>query len=404
MKTVFPTAVITQITKSIKNDYKLTHLDNKDFDKIFNKCINLYYYIYMKNMDLKETNYFVDITSATFHKLSPAFRIKGKRYNYRPMLNILNRAGVIIINDSYSSGKYIKSKYSKSYRINKKVIKNSELSEVEIDTKRIFSDYRDIDFWLNKYKEHNIIIKKAYQIEVNLDKAISFMNLNKGMELKPKSIKKKITTKEGKSFTKTVLDTRFLTNERILKYTNTLLKFYFKNLWFKVSDEGRLYYSLTALPSILRDFIEGCDEVDVVASQPSILATLVDCEAYRYDIENGDVYDKIGEGDRSKGKHIMFSKILFSNKQLKSGEYHDRIELLYPGLMNQINIIKENNSLWELLQSLEASIFVDILSKMDIVEYIVHDSVGVNNKNKQMVNSIIKEIYNDKFNLNIQLN
>jgi hypothetical protein len=224
--------------------------------------------------------------------------------------------------------------------------------------------------------------------------------------LKPKSIKKEFTTKTGKKFKKSAIDYRELDNVRILEYTNRLLKFLFKNLWFKESSEGRLYTSLTSLPSILRQFItsvKDIEEIDVNASQATVLANMVSCPEFKFDIENGDIYTKIGKGNRNIGKHIMIAKVMFSNRQIKSGKYYDVIEELYPGLMSQINNIKKDNKLWSILQTMESDVFIKILSKMDIIQYTVHDSVGVYKDDMVKVSNIIKQIYWEKYNIKVQL-
>lgn len=367
MKIKLPTALIQCIDNNIQEEKTFFKINEKQRQLLNHKLINLWYIIYSSQIDdnHKTLKYYTNIHRDNFRPFK--FKFKSKTYQYNQLLYYLNNWGLIDINHIYCSKKGCNS-FSKSYRIKTEFLCETEMSEVEIDFCKIFKNTRNMEYWLNKYPEYSNLITDCYNTTIKLDKFINWLYRKKGKKLKSKLI-------NG------VFVKRHLTPERILMYINKTLKLHFKNLWFKVSDEGRFYSSITNLPSVCIKYLELYEkkvfELDVTNCQPLLLAYLLKNSKYQKDVENGVFYermaDKIG-WDRDKFKVLSYKYLFFSNDTLKTGLIYDAINTCYPFLINQIKNLKKENKLAILLQKLESSIFIEKIGKLPHPKITIHDS------------------------------
>lgn len=381
-----PTALIQHIDNQIKKEMCFFQINEKQRQLLNYKFINLWYLIYSYQIEdnHKSLKLYTNIPRENFRTFK--FKFKTKIYQYNELLNFLNNWNLIKINHKYCSKKQNNGigSFSKSYCIKTEFLTDSEMTEVEIDFSKIFKNTRNMDYWLKKYPEYSNLIEDCYNTTIKLDEFINWLNCNNGKELKVKLI-------DGR------LLTTYLTAEKTILYINKVLKLHFKNLWFKVSGEGRFYSSITNLPSVSIEFLQLYNkdvfELDVANCQPLLLASLVKNSEYQKDVENGVFYirmaEKIGCSDK-KFKLLSYRYIFFSNKPLKKGKIHDALNSCYPELMEQIkNIIRDKN-LALVLQKMESSIFIDGIGKLAKSKITRHDSVLVTKEDYRLFKRLIE--------------
>lgn len=396
MKIKLPTALIQCIDKHISEEKDFFQIKEKQKQLLNQKLINLWYIIYSKQVDdnYKTLKFYTNIRSDDFRSFK--FKFKSKTYQYNQLLYYLNNWGLIDINHIYCSKKGCNS-FSKSYRIKTEFLCETEMSEVEINFCKIFENTRNMDYWLKKYPEYSNLITDCYNTTIKLDEFIYRLYKKKGMKLKSKMI-------DG------IFTERYLTSERIILYINKALKLHFKNLWFKVSDEGRFYSSVTNLPSVCIDFLElYCKEIielDVANCQPLLLASLIKNSDYQKDVENGVFYDKMAAKigcKRPKFKNYSYKYLFFSNRILKSGLIYKAINECYPLLIEQINELKKQCKLSLVLQKLESSILIENIGKLPYYKITRHDSVLVMKEDCELFEKLIKDEF-QKIRLKVSIN
>lgn len=386
MKIKLHTALLECIDNNIKEEKAFSQIKEKQRQLLNKKLINLWYLIYSSQLDdnNKTLKYFVNIHRDDFRPFK--FNTKTKVFQYNELLNFLNNWGLIEINPKYCSKNQNNGggSFSKSFRIKTDFLSGTQMSDVEIDFSKIFKNTRNMEYWLKKYPEYSNLITDCYHTTIRLDEFINWLYCNEGMELKSKLI-------DGK-FVK-----RYLTSERILMNINKALKLHFKNLWFKVSDEGRFYSSLTNLSSLSINFLKLYNkdvfEADVSNCQPLLLASLLENPEYQKDVENGVFYkkmaDKIEGWSKDQFKAYSFKYLFFSNDLLKTGKIYNALNEYYPSLIDQINELKKNKKLASLLQKLESSIFIEQIGKLPYCKITRHDSVLVTMENYRLFQKLI---------------
>jgi hypothetical protein len=316
-------------------------------------------------------------------------QLNGNRYKYKSLLNILKFIGLISINEKYSTGSF-----SMGYRIETEYIKTTNLTEVYIDVDKVFHNTYNKCYWLEKYPNQSNLIEDAYNSSIDLDAYIHWLNNNINTNLKP-------VINNG-----FIVD-RILTEERAYHHLFLALKVNMKNIWFKLSDEGRFYSSISNLPSGAIPFVKlyGCDTIslDVRNCQPLLLSILLNNEQYSNDTQNGLFYKNIA-GDLGKGENefkvLSFQYIFFNPKQLKSGQIYNAMENRYKDIMSEINNIKEEGCLAKTLQRLESDIFVKGLGPLSMFKLLRHDEVIVMLNDKENISRYLRKEFN-KFNINI---
>lgn len=361
---LIPTNLISVINNYVSSDYNLVNLPETKKQLFVKKLIELWYFIYNRQIsviDFVNLKFFVDIREKELEKFN--IQIQGKRLVSQDLISILKDCNLIDINNSYKIGFF-----PISYRIKTEFI-GSDYSEIDIDFDKIFSNTKTKKYWISKLPEYKSLIENCYKARIDLGKYFEFLQSNIGMELKP-------------VFYNGHLKNRTLTEERILHYITLSLKVNLGNLWFKLSDEGRFYSSISNLPYTSVPFIklrnQKTVEIDMKNSQPLLLSVLVDNDDYKKDVIDGVFYDKMAVDlnmTRNQFKIYSYKYIFFSSKELKSGKIYDAIENRYKGLIHQINNIKKSESLSRKLQTMESDIFVNKIRHLDIPVLIRHDQI-----------------------------
>lgn len=389
MKYTIPVKIFDIISKYVDENYKF---NDKQRFKLIKKLISLWIYIYnyQQNDCLTDS---LNKYSNIHHDKLKIFRLKINNidFNYSRLINILVDIKLIDINEIYS-----KANFSKSYRILTDFI-TFEYIEVEVDIDLIFNDFRDKKYWIVEYPEYKKIINDAYNTKIDLIKYIDWINNN---------INKKLDPKLNKGF----LVDRYLTKDRAFKYINEVIKINMKNLWFKVSDEGRFYSSLTnlnktALP-FLKFYKRNIVEIDAKNCQPLLLSSLIEHDEYKKDVEAGIFYDKCAKKmnkSRNDFKNLSYKYIFFSNSILCSGKIFNTLNELYPGLIEQINKLRlKYKNLARELQRLESEIFVNNISKAYFKMILRHDAVLIFEEDYEIIGRKIIEEFK-KLKLDVKL-
>lgn len=390
-KVLIPTKLVDEIDNYIMIETDLSNITNKQKINLTKQLISLWYFIYNEQIDSnKET---LDLYTNIERKKLDCFYIKlnNKKIGYRLLLEMLEKTSLIDINNKYKPGEF-----SKGYRIKTDFLSDTHYTEVEIDFDKIFYKVHSKQYWLSKYPQFTKHIEDAYETKIDLDEYIHWMNNNIGIEIKPIIV-------NG------VIKKRFLTPERIYLHTNLALKLNFENIWFKLSNEGRLYSTVTNLPFTSLPFFKmyrrELKDIDIKNSQPLLMSLLVNDNKYKKDVEAGIFYDKVAKQlgiDRNDFKVLSYRYIFFGKKPINSGKVYDAMEIVYPALMSQINKLKENISLAHKLQEMEADIFVNKLGKLPIKMLLRHDQVMVHNEDIALVKKFLLNEYK-KLGLNINL-
>lgn len=387
MKIQLPTALVQCIDNNIKEEKTFSQIKEKQRQQLNKKLINLWYVIYSYQIDdnHKSLKYFTNIHRDNFRPFK--FKFESKIFQYNELLNFLNNWGLIEINHKYCYKNQNNdcSSFTKSFRIKTEFLSESQMSEVEIDFPKIFKNTKNKEYWLKKYPDYSNLIEDSYNTTIKLDEFINWLYCSKGIELKSKMV-------NG------VLTERSLTSDRIIMYINKVLKLHFKNLWFKISNEGRFYSSITNLPSVCINFLKLYNkevvELDVANCQPLLLASLVENSEYKKDVENGVFYQRIAKKigwPKDKFKILSYKYLFFSNDTLKTGEIYNALNECYPSLINQVNNLKKDNKLALLLQKLESSIFIEKIGKLSYNKITRHDSVLVIKKDYELFKKLIED-------------
>jgi hypothetical protein len=391
LKIPLPPKFLDIIYEKIDTNLELVSITNNQRNKVQKVLIELYIYILNKENSDKELNYhinqFVDIHHNELYKFRT--QINGKRYKSSFFTSILESsypAKLIDINHKYSN--YVDKKFTKSYRVNTSYLGFDDieyLDEVEVELDRICDNYRDEKFWVKKYPNYKKLIKSSFKTRVNLHDFWIFMMKNQGMRLRPK-LKNNVIVNTHLNYKKTLFN-----YIKALEINN-------KKLWFKVSDEGRLYSSLTNLSHLATDYLtidnRKLFELDVSNCQPLLLNTIVEHKQFKKDTEANLFYKKMGEElkeNKETTKILLYRWIFFNLKPVNSGNVYNAFNTLYPGLIEQINELKKEMNLACALQGIESKIFINnIAISMDDV-LTKHDAILCPNEKIELVKYKIKE-------------
>lgn len=393
MKIKIPTGLIERISNSIELDYRFNDLKEKQIQKLTKRLIELWYFIYNKqvsNPEIENLKFYVDIHNEDFRSFD--IMIGSIRLRYKDLIGILNP--LVKCNETY-----LKGKYSYGYRINTEFLQFTKLTEFEVDFDKIFLNTKNKEYWLGKYPKLGNLIEDCYNATIDLDEYLNWMLNNLGMKLNPVYDKKTHMLKD-----------RYLNEETIYLHFNLALKVNLKNIWFKLSEEGRFYSSISNLPKGSIQFLKlyGCKtiSIDIANCQPLLLSTMVNNTSYKEDCMSGLFYDNMVKelwGNlslRNRFKTLAYKLIFFGSKPLKSGKVYDCMVKLYGDLITQINTIKEDKCLAKTLQELESNIFVKGIGKLKMFKLLRHDEVIVLEGNEEK----IKEYLSKEFSkLNIDL-
>lgn len=396
MKYYIPTKVIQQINLTIEKEYNFINIKEKQRVRLSNTLIKLWFYIYkiqQEDKNLVNLKGYVNINSKNLKSLFK-IEIEKKRYRYYDLVNLLKDVGLISVNDLFSPDNF-----SKSYRVETDFINNS-YEEVDLDFDIITEGQKNKEYWIDKYPSHKKQIEDLYKIEIDISSYVEYLRSNIGVKITSRFKNTKYTDKNGNKITFSGISERTLTNERVYRYINDALKIFYKNIWVKVSDEGRFYNSITNLSSTATPFLKinrrNIFEIDIANCQPLILSKLINNKQYTKDCENGVFYDvlayKMNE-DRSVVKLLTYKYLFFNNGKLNSGKLYDAMKSLYgQQVIDRINELKETMEIAKEMQKIESSIFVDHIGKLGINMMIRHDAIYVTREDYDMAKlAVIKE-------------
>ena len=386
MKTMLiPTSVITTLTDYLKIEY--FYLNEKQQQKLIKQLVNLWLFVYNTQQEDTKCESLSYYTNILYQDLEPfKLIINGTKFYYSDLIQILELTNLLNKNNIFTIGEY-----SKSYRINVNIILNSKnYTEFQIDFSKIYKNTKNKQYWLDIYPQFENLINDIYNTTINLDEYMYYLVNNKGLELKSK-------LKNGK------LKRRYIDNEYIYHCYNAALKLNLKNIWVKLSDQGRLYSTIASLPTTSVPYIllynEKTAEIDISNSQPLLLTHLLDNskhKQYKQDVENGIFYDKMANImgiSRGEFKVLSYKHIFFSKKQLTTGIFYNKMNEIYPNLVDDINIIKNDVILAHKLQELESNIFVKKIGSIQIHKLLRHDSVIVTTNNTNLIEKYIEIEY-----------
>ena len=215
-----------------------------------------------------------------------------------------------------------------------------------------------------KYKEDRILYRKTYNRMITYYKR-RWDDLNAEEKyqaeiisnLKFKCPKKVFISKMREHYNNKMK--RKIEWEDYLYYLENLYSFY--SQWHKLEKWDKLVYTkndtfgrrtyhlLTNCPEPIRWYwtLNGqypTKEIDVVNAQPLFLAMILkgiereDLD-FKHDVENGIIYEKIGKGERNKGKGIMIKGLFAKPFQ----EEHKIISSVYTKLGKELNMLKRVN-------------------------------------------------------------
>ena len=382
----------TNVLNRIIENTRLKLLDEKSQSKLIKKIIELWMFIYNKQIGDESTislKGYTNIDKSELDKFN--IQIDNKRIRYRELLDMLY--GLVETNDKYKKGSF-----TKGYRIITDNF-NGNTTEVEIDINKIFHNIKSKEYWITKYPEHQHLIEWTYKSSIDLDEYLKWMLNNEGMKLKP-------ITNKG------ILMDRFLNRERIWHHFFLSLKINIGDLWFKVSDEGRLYSSISNLPYTSVPYIklymnDTCD-IDIKNCQPLLLSKLLNnckgAKEYKRDVENGIFYDRVAHDmgiERLKFKALSYKLIFFNDKPLLGGKVYESMIKLYGDVIYKINELKKDGKLSLTLQKMESEIIVDGIGKLNIPKLLRHDQVICLKDNKKTIEQeLIKQFNNINLNVN----
>ena len=187
--------------------------------------------------------------------------------------------------------------------------------------------------------------------------------------------------------------------------------------YFYVAKSGRLYTSITNMPSVFRQFLsfgngEKLVETDVSNCQPLILNHISSNTDDRYKelCERGEFYSYlenemkeagISIPDKGSFKVDVFTKVYF-DKGKRNNKYKDAFEKSFPKTYDVIKDIKKDNhkELSNQLQTKESELIMrvcSILRNEHGIEGIltIHDSIMV----EERFQAIVEQVMNDVFSL-----
>jgi len=362
---LIPATLVDLISNSITTNANFHGITDVSKSKLLTNCIELWLFILDKQ---EQYNYFVSIHSDDLIKFN--IKIKNKKWTYKYILEILSNANLIEANEKYSAGSF-----PKSYRVLYNFTDDNSTIEIEINLSKVFSKIKDKQYWLERYTDYAHLIEDCYRTTIDINNWAKYLYANEGMVLKPRM-------KDG------VLVQRILDKQRIVNYILRAVKVNINNLWFGVSPQGRFYSSITSLPSIITPFIRLSGKevvsIDISNFHPLIISSFIKSKEFRNDVENGVFYKKLGmimfgentEAAIQKAKLEVMLRF-FSLHQLKSGNFVDAMNFLYPNFIAQLNAIKATDKVAHITHTIESEIMVRGVGSLNINKLLKHDEVMV---------------------------
>lgn len=379
-----PTSILEIIIKEVKLSF--SYLTEKQSNNLIKKLVELWFFIYNRQILDESTINLKGFVNIHSNELLNFYIKIGKKINYKELLSILINCDLVEVNNKFSI-----SRFSKGYRIITNILQN-KLSEIEIDPTLIFKSEKTKIYWKRKYNKHKHLIDDIYKCSIDLEGYLNWLNDNIGKDLKP-------ILNDGKVYK------RILNSDRIYHYFILALKINLGINWVKVSDEGRLYSSISNLSYTAIPFIKigwaSTVEIDIKNCQPLLLSCLLDKSddslKYKSDVESGQFYDKMSTRlgiTRDKFKLLSYRYIFFGKNKLQNGKIFEAFKLEYGLVIDQINELKNFECLACRLQQLESNIIVNNIGMLPISKLLRHDQVICLKDNYDLVISQLKKEFN----------
>ena len=171
MKVTIPTPLVDIIYRTINVHETFSDFPESIKEKIFTKCIELWFFIFDEQSTDKQKKE-KDIYSTQIKRIDlDSFYIKYEniKYGYRKLIEILIESNILDVNDMYEHLNVKGKNFCKKYRILYNFTTNNKTTEIEIDTKKIFSNIKDKSYWLALYPQHAHLIEDVYKTKINLN-------------------------------------------------------------------------------------------------------------------------------------------------------------------------------------------------------------------------------------------
>lgn len=411
-----PNTLVLELTDLLLNKYPALKPDKRK--GLLDKHLSIYCYIKIQTRD--EFDY-SKINKKEFENIIKDITINKIRFNYRTILNNLVELNYIDINESFSfkcentnSSLSNELNFPKSY----KIIKYKDDSYVKhyINFKEDLDKCNDIKTqqeWIKLFPEHKNFIESTYKTKILLSRYQTFLQNNIGNQFKRDL--KRIGYKNGKSYQYTI--DNILDERGVEEFLFEATKINLGMIWFAVSDEGRLYTSLTTLSSTHIPFLRygnKCSNLiylDAKNCQPLILAYRLNNDLFKKCVESGYFYEsimieynKLYKSNKSRGeiKEIVYKEVLFDDANPVSKKLEKVLTNLFgKDLVNDINELKKEE-IYTITQKIESEIFINGFKNWN--KYIItrHDGIFIEEKNKDLADQIIKEGFLE-YNLNVKI-
>jgi len=391
----------TTIIETVHDYTSMTNYTHKQKIALEKILLEIWIFIYDKQITDKDFINMKCYTNIHSNDLSH-FRIKidGKNISSNKLIDILVSLKILSKNGKYSTGSF-----TSAYKIETSILSFGNLTQVELDIEKVFKNIRPKSHWLGLYPKFSHLIEDIYSTSIRLDDYLHYLLNNIGMQLHPKTVKMNIKGKDI-SFVKE----QFLTEAKAFQYIHMAMKINIGNIWVAEFTTGRFASSVSNMSFTATKFFQmdrnNLVDIDIKNSQPLLLASLIDCPAYKKDVENGIFYDnmakqicEINKEEYTKQHREMFKTnsyryIFFNNNTLgTTGEIAKAMNKLYPDALDQINKLKENGTLAGKLQRLEADIFVDFIGALGIKKLLRHDQVLIAPGYERMVKTLLINKY-----------
>jgi hypothetical protein len=366
-----PKEVIIKTQNYINSTYPTITV--KQSTKLFSMIVNLWFFIKTEHVhdlvrlesqkkslkDHPKLHY--NFTNIHTKRLLPyMINIAGKVLNYTRLIDALVQLDLIEVNPKYKA-----KSFSKSYRPHVD-IQYDNTQNVQICSKRLLKNYKQK---LDLYKDNPFIYRKMiddmYKTKIDLEALWDHLD---------QSI--------GSTYSKNTDAT--LTHSKAYAMKIQSIKINMGLHFFTVSDTGRVYNSISNLPTIMLPYVKlnGKEvvELDAANSQPLLLSGIISHDVFKKDVESGIFYDRMAESEgitRSEFKKKAFRWIFFNDEPI-GPVWKERLDKVYPGLSDKINEIKKGAPLWKLLQTAEANIWIKLAQKQLFPICTRHDSFLVN--------------------------
>ena len=404
----FPVYVLDSITREVSISHSRISEETKT--KLISKLSELWLFVYseqVRNYDvcIAETNpnsdaldYRVHLHKSTIENYK--IRIGNNvQLRHKDLISLLKSSGTLTVNDNFSS--FENNSFTKSYGVTKKCFL-SGFRDFDISIEKTFSGARSMEHWISSYPSYEKLIRDAYCVSIDVMPMFEHVHSLIGT-----SYKNSVITKES-----------------VMRAQVAALRILVGNIWFKVSDSGRFFSSISNLFSPAVQFLTvngmASSSWDASNSQPLLLSSLPSCSMIKSDCEDGTFYAKIqraiGIDTYDQAKNFCYKSIFFGNKKITK-DIAAKIDSVWPGLSEGIETAKKKCAatygtyqkksyrneksvvtdapygLWYQLQKIESAIWVDVASKCPFTVAIRHDQIVFDARYAENVKNRIEEAY-----------